>query len=67
MRNPTRSAERDQEIEDIHQLGPAPAMPRWVKVFGLAFLLLLVAIGIMIVHGITSGQGPFEHQALIGH
>ena len=65
MSNGTPSAGRNQEIEDVRQLEPAPAMPRWVKLFGLAFLLLLVAIAIMMVHGITSGQGPFEHQAVI--
>jgi hypothetical protein len=39
------------------ELGPAPSMPRWVKVFGIALLVLVVLFAIMI----ASGHGPGRH------
>ena len=44
-----------------------PSMPRWVKAFGLAFVVLLLAIAVMVVHGIVAGQGPFQHGGVLGH
>jgi hypothetical protein len=41
--------------------GADAAMPRWVKVFGIAILLLLVAVGIMVAGG---GHGPGAHVRL---
>ena len=40
-------------------LGPAPGTPRWVKVFGIAFLVLVLLIVIMI----AGGHGPGRHMA----
>ncbi|MHB8621301.1 MAG: hypothetical protein ACYDAG_17350 [Chloroflexota bacterium] len=34
-----------------------PGMPRWVKVFGIAFLVLVLLIAIMM----ASGHGPGNH------
>jgi hypothetical protein len=61
---PMRSKRHLREGDDFEA---APSMPRWVKAFGIAFLVLLVAIAIMMVHGAVSGQGPFEHQGVFGH
>ena len=49
---------RDDEIE------PAPTTPRWVKVFGVGFLVLLLGIAVMLVHGFMTGTGPFQHQPI---
>ncbi len=38
-------------------LGPAPSMPRWVKFFGIAFLVLVLLFVVMM----ASGHGPGRH------
>jgi hypothetical protein len=38
-------------------LGQAPRMPRWVKVFGIAFLVLVLLFVVMM----ASGHGPGRH------
>jgi hypothetical protein len=38
-------------------LGPAPSMPLWVKVFGIAFLVLVLLFVVMM----ASGHGPGRH------
>jgi len=40
-----------------HDLDSAPRMPLWVKVFGIAFPILVLAFVIMAV----SGHGPGHH------
>jgi hypothetical protein len=41
-------------------LGPAPSTPRWLKVFGIAFLVLVLLVAIMMAHGMMAGgHGPF--------
>jgi hypothetical protein len=39
--------------------GPAPSTPGWVKIFGVAFIVLVLVIAIMI----ASGHGPGRHMA----
>ena len=40
-------------------LGPAPGTPLWVKVFGVGFLVLVLAFVIMV----ASGHGPGHHMS----
>ena len=49
----------DIDHTDDIDLGPAPSTPRWVKVFGIAFLVLVLLFIIMI----ASGHGPGRHMA----
>lgn len=42
-----------------HDLDPAPRMPLWVKVFGIAFLVLVLVFVIMAL----SGHGPGNHMS----
>ncbi len=39
-----------------------PATPRWVKLFGIAFLILILLIAVMVGHGLITGHGPLTHQ-----
>ena len=39
--------------------GPAPRTPRWVIVFGVAFLVLVLAFVFMV----ASGHGPGDHMS----
>ncbi len=38
-------------------LGPAPTMPGWVRVFGIVFLILVVLIVVML----AGGHNPARH------
>ena len=57
----------DHEARQAFHFERPPSMPRWVKGFSLAFLVLLLAIAVMMAHGILAGQGPFQHEGLLGH
>jgi hypothetical protein len=39
-----------------------PGTPRWVKLFGIAFLILILITAVMVGHGLITGHGPFIHQ-----
>ena len=39
-----------------------PATPRWVKLFGIALLILILLTAVMVGHGLIMGHGPFTHQ-----
>ncbi len=56
---PDPDGDRDTDV-GIHagsELGPAPSMPGWVKVFGIAFLVLALVFVVMM----ASGHGPGRH------
>jgi hypothetical protein len=36
-------------------------MPRWVKVFGIVALVLVLLVGIVIVTGVGGDHGPSRH------
>jgi len=38
-------------------VGPAPSTPRWVKVFGIIALVVVLLVAIMLI----SGHGPGRH------
>lgn len=44
----------------------APGTPRWVKVFGIVTLVVLIALGVMLATGGTEGHGPGRHRPPIG-
>jgi hypothetical protein len=67
MVNQTPPADPTHDSTEDFELGRPPSVPRWVKAFGLAFLVLVLAIGILMIHGLVTGQGPFEHQSPIRH
>ena len=43
---------------------PDEATPRWVKVFGIIFLLLLLAV---VLHKVSGGHGPGQHLSSMSH
>jgi hypothetical protein len=49
----------DADHTDDADLGPAPNTPRWVKVFGIALIVLVLLFIVMI----ASGHGPGRHMA----
>ena len=49
-----------EETRDESELA-APPRPRWVKTFGIAFLLVILLVIVMVAHGMITGQGPFQH------
>ena len=49
-----------EETRDDRELA-APPTPRWVKMFGIAFLLVILLVLVMVAHGVITGQGPFQH------
>ena len=58
---PVRNRSAATEVEDVSpELEHPPSTPTWVKVFAVAFLILLLAIAVMLLHGAISGQGPFD-------
>ncbi len=41
--------------------GSAPPMPRWVKVFGIVLIVLVLLVGIILFTGIGGEHGPGRH------
>jgi hypothetical protein len=39
-----------------------PSMPRWVKVFGIIALVLVLLLGIMLLTGVGGDHGPGRHR-----
>ena len=67
MAEQTPPTSLDHEARQGFDFERPPSTPRWVKAFGLAFLVLLLAIAVMVIHGIVTGQGPFQHDGLTNH
>jgi len=44
--------------------GSPPSTPRWVKVFGISALILILLISIIIFTGIGGEHGPGRHRAV---
>lgn len=38
-----------------------PAMPRWVKVFGIGVGIVILAVVVMVIGGIGGSHGPGRH------
>jgi len=55
----TTHSDGDGETGNGANLGRAPSTPRWVIVFGVAFLVLVLAFAIMA----ASGHGPGHHMS----
>ncbi len=53
----------DPSTDPTRVAGPAPRMPRWVKVLGLLLLLLVVAVAVLHATGNSVG-GPGDHLRL---
>jgi hypothetical protein len=62
MADPPRYPDPTRGAGDDTDPGPAPSMPRWVKVFGIAFVVLVLVIAVMF----ASGHGPGRHMAAAG-
>lgn len=43
--------------------GSPPSTPRWVKVFGIIFIVLVLLVGIIIITGVGGPHGPGRHIA----
>ena len=41
--------------------GSTPSTPRWVKVFGIIALVLVLLVGIIIITGVGGPHGPGRH------
>ncbi len=52
-------SDADPDMDDRADLGRAPGIPRWVIVFGVAFVVLVLAFVAMA----ASGHGPGQHMS----
>ena len=57
IKTTTTDPEETRDAPDV----AAPPTPRWVKTFGIAFLLVILLVIVMVAHGMITGQGPFQH------
>lgn len=58
------SDQTEQSSQDIPTatMRPYPGTPRWVKVFGIITLIVVVLVGIVLLGGhLGSGHGPRQH------
>ena len=61
MADPLIPSNPDKAPDDEpFDLEPAPETPRWVKIFAVAFVLLILLFAVMVTHGLLSHQGPFD-------
>ena len=67
MANPVSDLDRDLDVDPEPGRGlgreAPPGTPRWVKAFGIAFLVLVL----LIVTMIAGGHGPGRHMTGGGH
>ncbi len=63
MADPTPYPDTSDDTGAGPDRGSPPRTPRWVKGFGIAFLVLVLVIVIMIVIMIAGGHGPGRHIA----
>ncbi len=47
--------------------GSTTSTPRWVKVFGIIALVLVLLVGIMLLTGVGGEHGPGRHMQSGGH
>jgi hypothetical protein len=53
-------AERDP-IERYDTTEDTPPTPRWVKVFGIIALVVILLVGIILIAGVGGEHGPGRH------
>ena len=61
----------NQDLEDdiareSHELDGPPATPRWVKVFGIIALIVVLALVVLMFTRGPGGHGPARHFSLNG-
>ena len=61
MTDPASSSEAGPEPRARPDAGSRPPMPRWVKVFGLIALVLVVAVLTLMLTGVLGEHGPGRH------
>jgi hypothetical protein len=59
-------AERDP-IERYDTTEDTPPIPRWVKVFGIIALVVILLVGIILIAGVGGEHGPGRHTPPIEH
>jgi hypothetical protein len=47
-------------------LPPYPGTPRWVKIFGIIVIVLVLLVGIMLFTGVAGPHGPGRHMPSVG-
>ena len=47
--------------------GDEPGIPRWVKVFGMIALLVVLMIGVIVFTGLGGPHGPQRHGPALEH
>src|SRR5262245_11405683 len=57
----THMADLPPERDPSDDTGVGPGIPRWVKVFGIIVIVLVLLVGIIMVTGIGGPHGPGRH------
>ena len=47
--------------------GSSPSTPRWVKVFGIIVIIVVLLVGIVMLTGLGGQHGPALHSPPIEH
>jgi hypothetical protein len=61
MKEDTHMADLPPYRDTGDDTGVAPGTPRWVKIFGIIVLVLVLLVGIIIVTGVGGEHGPGRH------
>jgi len=59
-------ADLPPERDPSDDTGAGPGIPRWVKVFGIIVIVLVLLVGIIMVTGIGGPHGPGRHMPSSG-
>jgi hypothetical protein len=61
LKEDTHMADLPPERDPSDEGGAGPGIPRWVKVFGIIVIVLVLLVGIVLVTGIGGHHGPGRH------
>src|SRR6266540_4771369 len=61
MKEETHMAELPPYRDPSDDTGVGPGTPRWVKVFGIIVIILVLLVGIIMFTGIGGQHGPGRH------
>lgn len=67
MADSTRYSNTDDDTGASYDRESPPGIPRWVKAFGIALLVLALLVVIIMLTGVGGPHGPGRHLPFGGH